>query len=65
MQIEGVFITTSDYSKGAIEFAKNHGIVLINGIELTELMIQYGVGVEPIREFKVYRIDNDYFEEEG
>lgn len=60
----GVFITTSDYSKGAIEFAKNQGIVIINGLELTDLMIQYGVGVEPVKEFKVYRIDNDYFEEE-
>ena len=60
----GVFITTSDYSKGAMEFAKSQGIVLIDGIELTELMIQYGVGVEPIREFSIYRIDNDYFEEE-
>lgn len=60
----GVFITTSDYSKGAVEFAKSQGIVLINGIELTDLMIQYGVGVEPVKEFKVYRIDNDYFEEE-
>lgn len=60
----GVFITTSDYSKGAVEFAKSQGIVLINGIELTDLMIQYEVGVEPIKEFKVYRIDNDYFEEE-
>lgn len=60
----GVFITTSDYSKGAMEFAKSQGIVLINGIELTELMIQYGVGVEAVKEFKVYRIDNDYFEEE-
>ncbi|MGX6969475.1 restriction endonuclease [Vagococcus bubulae] len=60
----GVFITTSDYSKGAIDFAKNQGIVLINGIELTDLMIQYEIGVEPIREYKLYRIDNDYFEEE-
>lgn len=60
----GVFITTSDYSKGAIEFAKNQGIVLINGIELTDLMIQYEVGVEPIKEYTLYRIDNDYFEEE-
>lgn len=58
----GVFITTSDYSKGAKEFAKNQGIVLINGIELTDLMIQYGVGVEPVSKFTVYRIDNDYFE---
>lgn len=58
-----VYLLTSDYSKGAVEFAKSQGIVLINGIELTDLMIQYGVGVEPIKEFKVYRIDIDYFEE--
>ncbi|SLN05700.1 Mrr restriction system protein [Brachybacterium faecium] len=60
----GVFITTSNYSKGALDYAKSQGIVLINGIELTDLMIRYGVGVEPIRKLKVYRIDNDYFEEE-
>lgn len=60
----GVFITTSDFSKPAIEFAKNQGIVLINGMELTDLMIQYGVGVESVKDFKIYRVDNDYFEEE-
>lgn len=60
----GVFITTSDFSKPAIEFAKNQGIVLINGMELTDLMIQYGVGVESVKDFKIYRVENDYFEEE-
>lgn len=28
-------------------------------------MIQYVVGVGTIKEFKVYRIDNDYFEKES
>ena len=40
----GVFITTSSFSKGAVEFARNQGIVLIDGIQLTELMIEYKVG---------------------
>lgn len=35
----GVFITTSSFSQGAQDFAKNQGIVLIDGIQLTELMI--------------------------
>lgn len=58
----GVFITTSGYSSGAKEFAKNQGIVLIDGIQLTELMLQYNVGVEVANTYVVYRIDNDYFE---
>lgn len=58
----GVFITTSSFSKGAKEFAKNQGIVLIDGIQLTELMLRYEVGVEKANEYIIYRIDNDYFE---
>ena len=60
----GVFITTSSFSKGAIEFARNQGIVLIDGIQLTELMIEYKVGVEPAQEYVVYQINYDDFESE-
>lgn len=60
----GVFITTSSFSKGALEFAKNQGIVLIGGIQLTELMIEYKVGVEPAQEYVVYQINYDDFESE-
>lgn len=60
----GVFITTSGFSSGAQEFAKNQGIVLIDGIKLTELMMQYGVGIEVAKIYKQFRIDNDYFENE-
>lgn len=60
----GVFITTSNFSGGAQEFAKNQGIVLIDGIKLTELMMQYGVGIEVAKVYRQFRIDNDYFENE-
>ena len=60
----GVFITTSTFSKGALEFARNQGIVLIDGIQLTELMIEYKVGVEPAQEYVVYQINYDDFESE-
>lgn len=58
----GVFITTSKFSKGAMEFAKNQGIVLIDGIQLTDLMIDYQVGVETAKTYKVFKIDSDYFD---
>lgn len=58
----GVFITTSKFSKGAMEFAKNKGIVLIDGIQLTDLMIDYQVGVETAKTYKIFKIDSDYFD---
>lgn len=62
----GAFITTSYFSQGAIEFAKNYphsDIVLIDGKKLTELMIQYDLGVSIERDISIKRIDNDYFEQ--
>lgn len=60
----GVFITTSSFSSGAEEFAKNQGIVVIDGIQLTELMLEYKVGVEEAQEYVIYQIDYDQFEAE-
>lgn len=61
----GVFITTSDFSKGAIEFAKSlpTNIVLVDGQELAELMIDYGVGVIDEQTYCVKRVDPEYFGE--
>jgi restriction system protein len=44
---KGVFITTSSFTSGAREFAKQvpQRPILIDGEKLTKLMIQYGVGV--------------------
>jgi restriction system protein len=60
---KGVFITTSSFSPGAIEFARLiEKIVLIDGARLADLMMEYGVGVSH-RIVKIPRIDSDYFEE--
>jgi restriction system protein len=60
---KGVFITTSSFTSGAVEFASLiEKIVLIDGTRLAELMIEYGVGVSH-RLVKIPRIDSDYFEE--
>lgn len=59
-----MFITTSSYSRGALDFARNQGIVLIDGIQLTELMLEYKVGIETTKEYKVYQINYDDFESE-
>ncbi len=58
-----MFITTSDFSQQAAEFAASvEGVILINGDRLTELMIDFEVGVTP-RLVKVPQLDLDYFEE--
>lgn len=58
----GVFITTSSFTKGAIEAAKDLNIVLVNGDMLTNLMIKYRIGVEIKQQFTTYKIDRDCFE---
>lgn len=61
----GVFITTSTFSKGAIEYADRSTaarLILIDGERLTELMIRFGVGVQTKDTFHVVEIDEDFFE---
>lgn len=62
---KGVFITTSDFHKTAIEYARGvqHKVVLINGQRLADLMIEHGVGVSTVRTLHLKRVDSDYFEE--
>lgn len=63
---KGVFITTSDFSKEARDFAAaiDNKIILIDGNELAEYMIDFGVGVSPVNIYEIKRIDSDYFIEE-
>ena len=61
----GVFITTSTFSQGAIEYAErntNSRLILIDGNRLTDLMIRYGVGVQIKDTFHVVEVDEDFFE---
>ncbi len=59
----GVFITTSHFSSSAISTAKNFSIVLIDGIQLTNLMLQYQVGVQVKKHLNLFEIDEDFFED--
>lgn len=59
---KGVFITTSTFSKGAKEAADKFSIIVIDGVKLTELMITYGVGVRIKKTYKIYSIDEDFFD---
>ena len=59
----GVFITTSRFSKAAEKVAQQFSIVLIDGITLTDLMLEYTVGVKPKKPYILYDIDEDFFEE--
>ncbi|MBR3328148.1 MAG: restriction endonuclease [Atopobiaceae bacterium] len=62
---DGVFITTSSFTKEAIvaaEYYPHATVVLIDGKRLTQLMIKYELGVTVERVVKVKRVDLDYFE---
>jgi restriction system protein len=63
---KGVFITTSSYTREAKDYSGmiNTKIILIDGIELTSLMIDHNVGVSVVGAYEVKKIDTDYFEGE-
>jgi len=63
---KGIFITTSTFSKKAIEYSSviESKIVLIDGKKLADLMIENGVGVSKIASYELKKIDFDYFMEE-
>jgi restriction system protein len=63
---KGVFVTTSSFSKQAVDYAQalRQRVILIDGARLTELMIEFGVGVRVSRAIEVKRVDEDFFSEE-
>ena len=63
---KGLFITTAQFSNAARKYVvdqKTVKVVLVDGIELTRLMIDNGIGVSTQRTFQVKQLDSDYFEE--
>ena len=61
---KGIFITTSQFTKEAVEYAaglRNSKMVLIDGEELADLMIDHGIGVATAATYEVKRLDSDYF----
>ena len=62
---KGVFITTGSFSADARAYVEHIDpkVVLIDGRRLSELMIDFEVGVTTARTYHVKRVDSDYFEE--
>lgn len=60
-RMDGLFITTSDFSPDAYDKIKESGknIVLINGDKLVKCMIDYSVGVKDIETIIIKKIDPD------
>lgn len=61
---KGVFITTSTFSKDAVEYANRipTKIILLDGDTLVSYMFDYGVGVSRTGGYEIKRLDTDYFD---
>ena len=63
---KGVFITTSDFTKGAIEYVESLNgtptVILINGEQLTKYLYECGLGLQEERVFKVMKLDRDFWD---
>jgi restriction system protein len=62
---KGIFITTSRFSNAAASYVKSISkkVVLIDGEQLANFMIDYNLGVSTTDTFELKKIDNDYFGE--
>lgn len=60
---KGIFITTSGFTKDAVEYAQSidSRLVLIDGKKLTELMIECNIGVSISQTYTIKKLDSDYF----
>jgi len=63
---KGVFVTTSSFANSARKCVEHISkrIILIDGEELTRLMVKHDVGVRTRATYELKRIDEDYFGEE-
>lgn len=65
---QGVFITTSTFLPKAVETAeqaRHSTIILIDGLKLTRLMLDYEVAVQKAHEYTLFKIDEDFFDSEA
>lgn len=63
---KGIFITTSNYSRDALEYVNVIAtkIILIDGDTLAALMVDHNVAVTRTGTYELKKIDSDYFEGE-
>ena len=64
---KGVFVTTSHFAPQALAYGQRSPkrLVLIDGEELTRLLVRYGVGVRAYRSIDLKKLDTDYFDDLG
>ena len=62
---KGVFITTSTFTTDAIDYVSriDTKVVLIDGSQLAQYMMDFDIGVSVAARYVVKRIDSDYFED--
>lgn len=63
---KGIFITTSEFSRDAHDYATriDSKIVLIDGEQLAQMLIDHNIGVAPVASYEIKRVDLDYFTEQ-
>lgn len=64
---KGVILTTSQFSRDAVDFVdriEGKKVVLIDGPQLAELMIEHNVGVLPTKTYELKEVSNDFFDED-
>ena len=63
---KGIFITTSNFTKEALDYTPRNEtkIVLIDGEQLAQLMIDYNLGCTTQQIYELKKLDSDYFGEE-
>lgn len=65
---KGIFITTSGFSESAQDYtatidSRDSKVILIDGNQLAQLMIDHNVGVSVEKTYEIKRVDSDYFAE--
>lgn len=60
---KGIFITTSKFTASAkkVDPKNTNRIILIDGEQLVQLMIDYNIGVQNVKSYQVKKIDCQYF----
>ena len=63
---KGVFITTSSFQDSARDYVKHltQKVILIDGVQLAELCIEFGIGVTESASYVLKKIDPDFFAED-
>ena len=62
---KGIFITTTKFSKEARNYVDtiDKRVILIDGLELTDLLFKYNIGVSNEKVYITKKLDLDFFEE--